>query len=76
MQLNNLIQPLEDMSDEELKQRLFDLRHRRETERPVAKKKMQKAAKKASNKKVSSAEKMLANLSPEELAALMKELGA
>lgn len=75
MQLSDLVKPIEDMSDEELKKRLFDIRHRRETERPVAKAKAKKAATKKSNKKVSEAEKMLADLTPDEIMELMKELG-
>lgn len=75
MQLGDLVKPIEDMSDEELKKRLFDIRHRREVERPVAKSKAKKAATKKSNKKVSEAEKMLASLSAEQLEALLKEMG-
>jgi hypothetical protein len=75
VQLNDLVKPIEEMTDEELKQRLFDLRHRREVEKPAAKARVKKAEKKESKKKVSAAEKLLADLSPEDLAALLKELG-
>lgn len=74
MQLQNLIKPIEEMTDEELKERLFDIRHRREYEKPAAKARVKKAEKKESKKKVSAAEKLLANLSPEDLAALLSEL--
>lgn len=76
MQLGDLVTPIETQSDEELKARLFDLRHRREHERPAMKDRVKKAAKKEGRKASSAAEKLLANLSPEDLAALMKEMGA
>lgn len=76
MQLGDLVKPIEDQTDEELRARLFDIRHRREHERPVAKAKIKKAAKKEGQKKVSAAEKLLADLTPEQLAALLQEMGA
>ena len=76
MQLFDLIKPIEEQTDEELKARLFDLRHRREEVRPAGKVRVKKAEKKESKKKVSAAEKLLADLTPEQLAILMKELGA
>lgn len=74
VQLHSLIKPIEEMTDEELKQRLFDIRHRREVLKPVARNKIKKAEKKESNKKVSAAEKLLAGLSPEQLELLLKEI--
>lgn len=76
MQLNDLVKPIEEQSDEELRQRLFELRHRRETLRPAAKKRVEKAAKKETKKQSSAAEKLLSQLDPAQLALLLKEMGA
>ena len=76
MQLSHLIKLIEDQTDEELLIRLQELRQRRETDRPVAKAKIAKEKKKKSTKTVTVAEKILADLSPEELEALLKEFNA
>lgn len=76
MQLSHLIKLIEDQTDEELLIRLQELRQRRETDRPVAKAKITKEKKKKSTKTVTAAEKILADLSPEELEALLKEFNA
>lgn len=75
MQLHNLVQPIENMSDDELRARLIDLRRRRETEKPKAVKKAAKAEKQEGRKKVTAAEKLLADLTPEQLEILMAQLG-
>ena len=75
MQLHNLVQPIENMSDDELRARLIDLRRRREVEKPKAVKKAVKAEKQEGKKKVSAAEKLLAELTPEQLEILMAQLG-
>lgn len=75
VQLQHLVTPIEDMTDEELKQRLFELRHRRETEKPKAARVVKKVAKKKATKEVNAVDKLLANLDPEQLALLMKDLG-
>lgn len=75
MQLHNLVQPIENMSDEELRARLIGLRRRRETEKPKAVKKAVKTEKQEARKKVTAAEKLLAELSPEQLEILMAKLG-
>lgn len=75
MQLSDLITPIESLSDEELRARLLDLRRRRETERPKAVKAVKKAEKKEGRKKVTEAEKLLAALTPEQLAILMAQIG-
>ena len=72
MQLGDLVKPIEEQTDEELKARLFELRHRREHERPAAKDRVKKAVKKESRKKVTAVEKLLAGLDPTELEALLK----
>lgn len=72
MQLSDLVKPLEDMSEEELKDRLRAVRDRRENIRPARQKIKEKAAKKESKKKVSAVEKLLEGLSPADLEALLK----
>jgi hypothetical protein len=73
-QILSLIKPLDEMSDEELRQHLINVRRRREVERPAAKAKVIKEKEKKNKPKMSAAEKLLSSLSPEELEALMKEL--
>lgn len=70
-QLTDLVKPIEEMSEEELKQRLYDLRHRREVVRPAAKARAKKVQWTESKKVVKAAEKLLDNLSAEELEALI-----
>lgn len=74
MQLDGLVKPIDNMSDEELRERLYALRHRRETEKPKQRKIVEKAAKKETRKKVSAAEKLLEGLTPEQLDILLKGL--
>ena len=77
--LEDLVIPIDSLSDEELRQRLFEVRQRRETIRPAAKKYKEKAIKavkkKESKKKLTAAEKALSSLTPEQLTLLLKELG-
>lgn len=75
MQLDGLVKHIEQQTDDELRERLYALRHRRETEKPKQRKIVEKAAKKETRKKVSAAEKLLEGLSPEQLEILMKSLG-
>jgi hypothetical protein len=75
MQLSDLVKPIEEQTDEELRERLQALRSRREMERPAKAKHVQKAQKKEVRKKISPIQKMLEQLSPEEIAQLLKEHG-
>ena len=74
MDLSNLVKPIELMTDDELTERLRELRHRREVVRPAATAHKQKAAKKGMQTRISSAEKLLANLSEEDRAAIIASL--
>lgn len=74
MQLQNLIKGMEDMSDEELTERLHELRHRREVIRPAAANRVRKEEKKVEKKATSGVEKLLAGLSPAELEALLASI--
>ena len=77
--LEDLVIPIDTLSDEELRQRLFEVRQRRETIRPAAKKHKEKSIKavkkKESKKKLTAAEKVLGELTSEQLALLLQELG-
>ena len=76
--LADLITTIDDMSDEQLRQHVHDVRHRRETIRPSAKKYKEKAIKvkktKESRKKLSKVDKVFENLSLEEISALLGDL--
>ncbi len=74
MQLDDLIKPLESLTMEELEKRLFEIRHRREQSGASRKNKERKQARKDTTKSVSAVEKLLQDLSPAELAALLAEV--
>ena len=74
MQLTDLVKPLQDMSMEELEARLHEIRSRREKSGASQKNRERKQARKDTTKKVSSVEKLLEGLSPEELAALLNQV--
>lgn len=74
MKLPALVKTLDQMSDEELQERLRQIRHNRETVRPAAKKHVERSEAKTSRKRVSKVEDMLDALSPEDRAELIKQL--
>lgn len=74
MRMNSLVKSIEDMTDEELLVRLQNVRHNREVDRPVAKRKAASVEKKAANKRSTALTKMLEGLSEEDREALMKQL--
>lgn len=73
-QLDQLVKPLDEMSDEELTARLREIRQRREVTRPAARKREERVETKASRGKVSKVEKLLAGLSPEDIEKLRSQL--
>jgi hypothetical protein len=75
MQLGDLVKPIEDMTDEELRERLHGIRHRQTVERPATQARAAKKQKKEVKKKLSPLSKMLDQLSPEELEQLLKDMG-
>lgn len=77
MRLENLIKPMDDMSDAELMERLREIRHNRETARPAAAARQKRADSKGkvSSKKVTQLETLLASLSPEDRLKLFEGLG-
>jgi len=70
--LFDLIKPLDKMSDQELKEYLYEIRHRKTVEKPAVKARIKKASKKKSNKKISEAEKLLLALDSNQLELLLK----
>lgn len=76
MRLDDITTDLSTLSDEELRAKLREIRHRRNVVRPAAKKKQEKAAKKQSQTKVNKVNKLLENLTPEQRDALIKQLEA
>lgn len=74
MKLHDLVVPIDEMTDEQLLERLRQVRQRREIERPVAKRKAATVEKKTSRARVSKTEDLLDLLSPEERAALISQL--
>lgn len=75
MQMNDLIKPIEDMSDEELMESLRTLRHRRSVERPAAAKKVKKAKEKGKTTRINKTADMFAGLSASEKEEIIKALG-
>jgi len=73
MQLDQLVKPLDEMTDEELVAYLREVRHRREVTRPAARKIVERAESKTSRGKMSAAEKLLVSLPPEELAKPLEQ---
>jgi len=74
MRLDSLIRPLEKMTDEELLERLRNVRHNREVIRPASQKHIEKAEKKAGAKVAGNIQKLLEGMNEEEREALMKQL--
>lgn len=74
MQLADLVKPIDQMSDEELLERIRTIRHNRETFRAAVRKREERTEVRASRKKISGLDKLMANLSNEERDALVKQL--
>lgn len=78
MKLHDVVKPLEEMSDEELHERLRQVRHNRTVERPaVAKRKADKEVKETGRAKraaKSQVDKMLDKMSDEQRNDLIKKL--
>lgn len=76
MQLQDLIKPINDMTDEELQEHLRNIRHNRSVIRPAAKKKVAAAKNKKSKATVNKIEKMLAGMTSSQREEFLKNLGA
>lgn len=71
MQLENLVKPLDQMTEEELHQRIRELRNNRNTVRPAAQNHTKRAAKKGAQKRISKVEKLLQGMSRDDLIKLL-----
>lgn len=74
-QLKDITKPIDQLSDEELLEQLRVMRHKRDVIRPARAKHVERAVTKVARKKVSTTEKLVAGLSAEDKARLLKELG-
>ena len=72
MQLGDLVKPIEEMTDEELRERLQGIRHRQTVERPASKARTVKKEKKETRKKLNPIQKLLGELTPEQIEELLK----
>lgn len=75
MQMADLVKTIDNMSDEELFERIREMRHRRETLRPARADRVARVEKKISRTKVNKTADLLGDLSEEErlkLIALLK----
>lgn len=75
MQLGNLFKPIEEMSDEELRTRIQEIRHNRTVERPAGAARVKRAESKGRAAKINKAQSLLSGLSPEQLKQLLLDLG-
>lgn len=75
MQLGNLFKPIEEMTDEELRARIQEIRHNRTVERPAAKAHAKRAESKGRVTKINKAQSLLAGLSPEQIKQLLLDMG-
>lgn len=75
MQLQNLFKPLAELTDDELKVRLQEIRHNREVVRPAKKAHEKRASNKGRVSKINKASGLLAGLSAEQLKQLLMEFG-
>lgn len=74
MQLHDLVTPLEDLSDEELLEKLRQARHNRTVVRPAAAKRVERAETKTKRARATKVDKLTGSLSAAEKAALIEQL--
>ena len=74
MDLSKLVKPIDMMTDEQLRERLKEIRHRRDVERPAAENHRRKSATKKVAPVVSKLDKLLAGMTAEEREELLKSL--
>lgn len=75
MQLTDLIKPLEDMTDDELRAHLSKIRHNRTKAKPATVNREKREAKKGATGRISKVDDLFGGLSDEEKAELIKQLG-
>ena len=74
MQLGDLITPLDNMTDEELRERLRTIRHNRTAAKPATANRVKREAKKGGQGRMNNVEDLLGNLSEQERLALIAQL--
>ena len=74
MQLKDLVKPISEQTDEELRERLRGIRHNRTVVRPAAAKHVERTERKTSRRALSAIEKLLEQMSPEERVEFLKKL--
>ena len=74
MNIDDIVDPIEDLTEAELIQRLRDIRRRRESIKPATVNRNKRAAKKGSQSRVSKVEALLAGLSEAEIETLLAQL--
>lgn len=74
MQIHDLVKPIDQLTDDELYEHIRLVRHRREVARPAAKARVARAEKKETRAKTSKVTNLVANMSPEDRAALIAAL--
>lgn len=75
MQLKDLVKRVEDMTDEELREHVRALRHSRTVTRAAHKKHKEKPAKQAHKVKENKLDKLIADMSPDQVKQLLLQLG-
>jgi len=75
MQMRDLVKPIDQMSDDELREHIRAIRHRREVIRPARAKIVERAVKKESKVRTSKVDKLVSVLSEEERLKLIAALG-
>lgn len=75
MQLKDLYKDISELSDDELRARLQEIRHNRTVVRPAAKVREKKAASKGSVTRVNKLHALLEAMSPEDKKQLLLDLG-
>ncbi len=75
MQLSDLIKPLDDMTDDELREHLSKIRHSRTKAKPATVNREKRAAKKGATGRISKVDDLFGDMTPEEKAELIRQLG-
>ncbi len=74
MQIHDLVTPIDQLTEEQLHERLREIRHRREVIRPAAKARVDRAEKKTTQAKTTKVSNMVAKLSDADRLALIAAL--
>lgn len=74
MRLEDLVKPIDQMSDAELQEMLKQIRHNRKVLRPAKQKHAERAEKKETRKKTNKIEDLVKGMTPEARAALVAQL--